>query len=110
MKTIIITVVILIGTISILNSQEKLNIDTSKKVISNGVLNTRPILKAIMTYISFEEGYFNKTDDVITGGEFIIDMHTIIGIDIKKEEANKSLVKHLKYPDFFNVSYFQKLV
>ncbi len=101
MKTQIITV-ILIVIISTSISQEKLNIDVSKSSIKwsgeyafyygghDGI-------------IKFKEGYLIKTDDVITGGEFIIDMNTIQSQDMDEEEARKDLDKHLKNEDFFDV-------
>ena len=57
--------------------------------------------------ISFKEGYFIKTNDVISGGEFIIDMTSIVCNDIEDEEANDGLVGHLKNEDFFNVEKFK---
>lgn len=56
--------------------------------------------------ISFKEGYFIKNKNVIIGGEFIIDMHSILNTDIKEEEANEDLVNHLKNEDFFDVKKF----
>lgn len=56
--------------------------------------------------ISFKEGYFIITETVITGGEFIIDMNSIIGTDNGKIDRDSGLVKHLKDPDFFDVSRF----
>ena len=58
--------------------------------------------------ISFEEGHFIKTGDVITGGEFVIDMNSIVCLDIENEEANSGLVDHLKDPDFFDVINYPK--
>ena len=55
-------------------------------------------------FINFKEGYFIKTNDIITGGEFIIDMNSITNTDIKKKKANEGLVQHLKEPDFFDVN------
>lgn len=57
--------------------------------------------------ISFKEGYFIKSNNVITGGEFIIDMNSIMCNDIEDDEANESLVNHLKNEDFFNVKEFK---
>ncbi|MGK0325541.1 MAG: polyisoprenoid-binding protein YceI [Polaribacter sp.] len=86
-----------------INAQEKLNINSTKSTI-----------KWIGEYtfyfgghdgnITFKEGYFIKTKDVITGGEFVIDMNTITNNDIEKSsKANENLVNHLKEPDFFDV-------
>ncbi|WP_111682577.1 YceI family protein [Winogradskyella tangerina] len=85
--------------------QEKLEINTSKSELKwtgeysfyfgghNGT-------------ISFSEGHFIKTGDVISGGEFIIDMNSIVCLDIEDEEGNASLVDHLKHEDFFEVENF----
>jgi hypothetical protein len=54
--------------------------------------------------IDLKEGHFIKTNDVISGGIFVIDMQAIICLDIDTEEANDGLVHHLKDPDFFNVA------
>jgi polyisoprenoid-binding protein YceI len=56
--------------------------------------------------ISFKEGFFIKTDGVITGGEFIIDMTSIENHDIEDPDGKESLVNHLKDPDFFDVAKF----
>lgn len=53
--------------------------------------------------IDFKKGYFIKTNNVITGGEFIIDMNSIKCLDIENEEAKTGLEEHLKNEDFFDV-------
>ncbi|MEH6538013.1 MAG: YceI family protein [Psychroserpens sp.] len=105
MKTRILIVLITICSIASSYTQEYLKIDTSKSELKwsgeyafyfgghNGT-------------IRFIEGYFLKTDDVITGGRFIIDMTSIMCEDIKTEEANDGLVNHLKDPEFFDVEQF----
>ncbi len=105
-KNIILLVIAMSG---IVNSyaQETLNIDTSKSDIKwfgeytfyfgghNGT-------------IDFKEGYFIKTNDVITGGEFVIDMNSIKCLDIENEEGKEGLVNHLKDPDFFDVANYEQ--
>lgn len=93
----------LITTISF--AQQKLTIDTSKSIIRwsgeyafyygghDGVIN-------------FKEGYFIKENDIISGGEFIIDMNTIQSQDMDEKEARIDLDKHLKDEDFFDVKTF----
>ena len=105
MRKLTLLLVFAIAILFNTNAQEKLNIDSSKSKLEwsgeyafyfgghNGT-------------ISFKEGFFEKTDDVITGGEFIIDMTSIICLDIDSEEANTSLVNHLKDEDFFAVDQF----
>ncbi|WP_299113645.1 YceI family protein [uncultured Winogradskyella sp.] len=105
MKKLALLIVFTITTFLFTNAQEKLKIDTSKSALKwsgeysfyfgghNGTIN-------------FKEGYFEKTDDVISGGEFIIDMNSIICLDIENEDGNTSLVNHLKDEDFFDVKKF----
>lgn len=107
MKTILITVALIISSITLLNSQEQLIIDTSKSQIKWYGEYTF-YFGGHEGYISFGEGYFIKTGDVITGGAFSIDMQTITCLDIKDDEANDGLVNHLKDPDFFDVANFPK--
>lgn len=102
MKKIIITIICITCLSTISNAQEKLEINTSKSSI-------KWIGEYVFSFsghygnISFKEGYFIKNKDVITGGEFIIDMNSITNSDIKTQKANLSLVNHLKNPDFFDV-------
>jgi len=104
MKSRILLLVIAICSLSISTAQEqplKINKATSQ-------------LKWIGEYtfyfgghdgtINFKEGHFLKLGDVITGGEFIIDMTSIICLDLESQEAKDGLVKHLKDPDFFDVA------
>ncbi len=55
-------------------------------------------------YIQFKEGHFIKTNEVLTGGEFIIDMNSMTNNDINDEEGKDGLIDHLKDPDFFDVA------
>jgi len=58
-------------------------------------------------FVNFQEGYFIKTGDKITGGSFVIDLNTIRATDMGKK-GNESLTAHLKDPDFFDVPRFPK--
>jgi len=102
MQKLIVHLLITISSFTILYAQERLPINTSKSEVKwtgeytfyfgghNGT-------------ISFKEGYFIKTDGKITGGEFLIDMNSIVNLDIDNEEGNKGIVDHLKNEDFFDV-------
>ena len=83
-------------------SQEKLKIDTKKSSIK-WLGEYTFYFGGHEGFINFKEGYFIKENKKITGGEFIIDMNSIINTDIKRKKANKGLVDHLKDPDFFDV-------
>lgn len=82
-----------------MSAQQELKIDTSKSELKwygyhsfyfgghNGT-------------VDFKKGHFIKTGDKITGGEFTIDMTTLVNTD---GGYMKGLVNHLKNEDFFNV-------
>ncbi len=106
MKTFLTTLLFICATMN-LQAQEKLNINTTKSNIH---------WYGYYTFyfgghdgdITFEKGYFIKTGDVITGGEFVIDMNSITSTDIENKKANEGLVNHLKDPDFFDVAKYPK--
>lgn len=102
MKKIVIVIVSLTLLSNICSAQEKLDIDITKSTIK-WIGEYTFYFGGHDGFINFKEGYFIKIGDVITGGKFIIDMNSIINVDIKKEDANLSLVNHLKDPDFFDV-------
>ena len=54
--------------------------------------------------INLESGVLNTTDGKISSGSFIINMASIINLDIPADkEGNAKIVGHLKSPDFFDV-------
>lgn len=100
-------IILCIATTFLMNSislsQEKLNINIKKSTIK-WIGEYTFYFGGHNGFINFKEGYFTKQNDVITGGEFIIDMNSITNTDIEKgSKANASLVNHLKDPDFFDV-------
>ncbi|REH54714.1 polyisoprenoid-binding protein YceI [Tenacibaculum gallaicum] len=105
MKKIIITL-ICITCFSITNqtqsTQKKLNINIQKSTIK-WIGEYTFYFGGHDGFVNFKDGYFIKSNDAISGGEFIIDMNSITNTDIKKLEGKTNLVNHLKDPDFFNV-------
>ena len=59
-------------------------------------------------HIAIEDGYVIKKDDLIIGGQIVVDMQSITVDDIKNIERNGYLVSHLKNEDFFDVDKFPK--
>ncbi len=53
--------------------------------------------------ISISEGSLALDGGKLTGGNFIIDMNSIVCLDIENEEYNGKLVGHLNSADFFDV-------
>lgn len=106
MKTRILALIITLSLIAFGNAQEKLTIDVVKSEMKWSGEYTFYFGGHYGT-IDFKEGYFIKTNDVISGGELIIDMNSIICLDIEDEEPNEGLVSHLKDSDFFDVANFE---
>jgi len=54
--------------------------------------------------IQIENGVFTVADGKIESGSFLIDMNSIVDLDMEPaNEMNAKLVNHLKSPDFFDV-------
>ena len=53
--------------------------------------------------IEISNGELLFIDDVLTSGNFEIDMTTVSNTDIESEEMKTKLEEHLKSPDFFDV-------
>ena len=57
--------------------------------------------------VKIKKGFFTIKDSQVTGGEFEIDMNSIIDLDMEADsEYNTKLVNHLKSEDFFSVEKF----
>jgi len=53
--------------------------------------------------ISISEGSLALDGGKLTGGNFIIDMNSIVNLDLEDETYNGKLIGHLKSADFFDV-------
>lgn len=58
--------------------------------------------------IKLSEGTLQVNGNKLAGGNFTIDMTTIVVEDITRAESNKRLTDHLKSDDFFSVEKFGK--
>ena len=81
---------------------EKKAVDTSKSTIE--WLGTKVTGKHNGT-IKLKSGFLNFQDKKLVGGEFVVDMTTIVCTDLQGEYKGK-LEKHLYSDDFFGVSTF----
>lgn len=102
MRKIITAFICITFLATISNAQEKLNINITKSSLK-WIGEYTFYFGGHDGFINFKEGYFIKTKDLLTGGEFIIDMNSITNRDIKTKKGNESLVMHLKDSDFFDV-------
>ncbi|MDD7887179.1 YceI family protein [Flavivirga sp. 57AJ16] len=98
MRKIILLVIIGCFT-SLTNAQKKVEIDTTKSVVKWTGSNLFKFSKHFGT-VNFIKGHIIKSNDVILGGYFEVDMNSIINTDGK---YNEQLVSHLKNEDFFDV-------
>jgi hypothetical protein len=105
MKKLVLVSILFCTLLNGVNAQEKLNIKTQKSTIK-WIGEYTFYFGGHSGFISFKEGYFIKTNDLISGGEFVIDMNSITNTDIETEEANLNIVNHLKDADFFDVKNF----
>jgi polyisoprenoid-binding protein YceI len=56
--------------------------------------------------IAIKEGEVQMDGKKLTGGKIIVDMASIINIDLTDKEYNAKLVGHLKSDDFFDIAKF----
>lgn len=106
-KRVLILLIFAIGTN--LLAQEKININVEKSTIK-WIGEYTFYFGGHDGFINFKEGHFIKENNIITGGEFIIDMNSMTNSDIKEKEGKEGLLNHLKEPDFFDVEKFPSAV
>ena len=56
--------------------------------------------------VAFKSGGMIVEDNVLKGGEFVIDMNTIKNLDMEGSEGAGKIENHLKAPDFFDVEVY----
>lgn len=57
--------------------------------------------------INVERGYLEMNDSLITSGEIIVDMTSIVITDIEDSKKHDEFLAHLKNDDFFSVDTFK---
>jgi len=98
MKTIILAILCL-SSITVTTAQRSMQIDTSKSLLKWKGSNLFKFNEHSGT-VKFISGTIFMENDSLSGGNFEVDMNTIINTDGK---YNEMLVWHLKNEDFFNV-------
>jgi polyisoprenoid-binding protein YceI len=105
MKKSVLCIVITICSLANSYTQELLKINSSKSEIEWSC-DYAFYFGGHQGAIGFKEGYFIKNNGVISGGEFIIDMNSIVCTDNGKIDRDSGLVNHLKNEDFFDIMKF----
>jgi len=101
MKKAALIAVIVTLSLGHLSAQEKWKADAAASKIE---WNGKKVLGEHSGTINLKEGWLTKKGDAITGGEFVVDMSTIVDTDIKDEGTRAKLEGHLKSDDFFGVA------
>ncbi|MEC3906398.1 YceI family protein [Tamlana sp. 2201CG12-4] len=99
MKKNNVLLVLMLCVVSLIWSQNATKIDTTSSVIKWTGSNLFKYNKHFGT-VTFLNGEIIKSNNIIIGGHFEINMNSIINTDGK---YNEMLVWHLKNEDFFNV-------
>lgn len=101
MKKLFSTTLILLGILFSIHASS--NIDLTKSQIE---WTGKKITGSHYGTIDLISGNLDLKNNEILGGEFIIDMNSIICLDLKSEDSNLRLIRHLKSDDFFGVEKF----
>jgi len=80
--------------------QQKGNVNVEKSVIN--WLGSKPTGTHNGT-IKLKEGKMTVEEGLLIGGEFVVDMNSMVNLDIQKEKGKAKLIGHLKHADFFDV-------
>lgn len=99
MKKLVLTA-LSIFTLGWATLQANTPIDIEKSVIE---WEGKKVTGAHNGTISLQSGEFKIEKGEIKGGEFIIDMNSIVCLDIQNPNGNAKFVGHLKNDDFFSV-------
>lgn len=101
MKTTALILIVTLFAGAQMKAQEKQIADPSATKIS--WYGDKVIGSAHTGTIGLMDGWLSTEANVITGGEFRVDMNSITNTDIKDEKMKERLVGHLKSEDFFGV-------
>ena len=98
--------------------KEKVVAKEEVKVEETRMVNNVDLTASIMTWkgtkptgshdgtVAFKSGGMLLENDVLKGGEFVIDMNTIKNLDMVGSDGAANIEKHLKAPDFFDVEVY----
>jgi len=122
MKKLILTMLVAVSVMACkVDSKNKVEVTDAKKVEVTKVATAYTVItdKSTLTWkgfkptgthngiITISKGKIDLSEDDLVGGKFIIDMNSIINLDMAADnEYNAKLVGHLKSADFFDVEKF----
>jgi polyisoprenoid-binding protein YceI len=104
MKKLIFTLATaLIGGFATLQAQTKSDVDVTKSTME---WEGSKITGKHNGTVKIKSGSLDVKDGGIVGGTFVIDMNSIVCLDLENADYNAKLVGHLKSDDFFNTADF----
>ena len=98
--------------------KEKVVAKEEVKFEETSMVNNLDLTTSVMTWkgtkptgshdgtVAFKSGGMILENDVLKGGEFVIDMSTIKNLDMVGSDGAANIEKHLKAPDFFDVEVY----
>jgi len=119
MKNIFIAVVVSAVLFSCNGEKkEKVVVKEEVKVEQTTMVDNLDLTASVMTWkgtkptgshdgtVAFKSGGMVVENDVLKGGEFVIDMNTIKNLDMVGSDGAANIEKHLKAPDFFDIEVY----
>jgi hypothetical protein len=120
MKKIMMAVVIISTVLFSCKGEkkEKIVVKEEVKVEKTTIVNNVDLTSSVMTWkgtkptgshngtVAFKSGGMLLENDVLKGGEFVIDINTIKNLDMVGSDGAANIEKHLKAPDFFDVEVY----
>jgi len=98
MKNILLVTLLLGFSVTLANAQVKLTADNDKSTLN---WTGEKVTGQHTGTIKLQNGWLTMKDNMITGGEFLIDMTSL-----KESEGNANFERHIKSADFFDVEKF----
>ena len=121
MKKIVLSLVVFAAILTACKGEkkEKVAVNKAVKVETNiATLNNVDIAVSVLTWkgskptgshngtVALQSGGMLIEEGVLKGGEFVIDMNTIINVDMAGSAGAGKIEGHLKAPDFFDIAVY----
>jgi polyisoprenoid-binding protein YceI len=103
MKQLIMTFAAFLTLGMAAQAQGTAKVDTDKSILE---WEGKKIGGAHNGTVAIKSGSLKMNKNEIAGGSFVIDMNSMVCLDIENAEYNGKLIGHLKSDDFFNVEQF----
>ena len=103
MKYLLMLVLVFAVTAQSVFSQTKVSINSSKSEVR---WEGNKIVGGHWGTIKIKDGFLTMNGNKVSGGEFTIDMQSILVLDLKENEGKSKLEGHLKSDDFFSTDKF----